>query len=495
MDSAAAASSSSGASHDLDFASALEVAEAICKKQVSSVELTRHIFERIERYDPALNAFVYQLKEDALARAGAADEAVAKREMLGVFHGVPILVKESFGVAGHPCTWGIPALKDSKAPRNAVAVDRLLGAGAIVVGATNVPVNLQDWQSYNPIYGTTNNPWDLKRTPGGSSGGAAAALAAGLGYLAMGSDIGGSIRMPSNFCGIYGHKPTLDLVNLRGHMAGGNFSALGFSTLLAVVGPMARSAPDLLAALKVLGGPEGWDAKAWKWELPPSRSASLKGFRVGYVLDDPIASPVPEVAATLEKVIEGLGRAGAEMKPGWPAGFRPAALLETYLFMLSAFGMSMAPAAEQQARRQKLANSSDPMAVGAMSSFADWQRQNLQRLGFRAQWQAYFDEVDVFLSPVAFETAFPHDHSEPQSERSIATVGGPRKYMDFLNWIATATLTGCPATVAPVGRTQGGLPVGIQIMGPYWEDATTITFAELLAREMGGFAPPTGYGE
>ena len=267
MDSAAAAFSSSGASHDLDFASALQAAEAIRKKQVSSVELTRHVFERIERYDPALNAFVYQLKEDALARAGAADEAVAKRETLGVFHGVPILVKESFGVAGHPCTWGIPALKDSKAPRNAVAVDRLLGAGAIIAGATNVPVNLQDWQSYNPIYGTTNNPWDLKRTPGGSSGGAAAALAAGLGYLAMGSDIGGSIRMPSNFCGIYGHKPTLDLVNLRGHMAGGNFSALGFSTLMAVVGPMARSAPDLLAALKVLGGPEGWDAKAWKWEL------------------------------------------------------------------------------------------------------------------------------------------------------------------------------------------------------------------------------------
>lgn len=495
MDSAAAAFSSSGASHDLDFASALQAAEAIRKKQVSSVELTSHIFERIERYDPALNAFVYQLKEDALARADAADEAVAKRETLGVFHGVPILVKESFAVAGHPCTWGIPALKDSKAPRNAVAVDRLLGAGAIIVGATNVPVNLQDWQSYNSIYGTTNNPWDLKRTPGGSSGGAAAALAAGLGYLAMGSDIGGSIRMPSNFCGIYGHKPTLDLLNLRGHMAGGNFSALGFSTLLAVVGPMARSAPDLLAAVKVLGGPEGWDAKAWRWELPPSRGASLKEFRVGYVLDDPIASPVPEVAAVLEKVVESLGRAGAKMKPGWPTGFQPAALLETYLFMLSAFGMSMAPPAEQQARREKLANATDPMAVGALSSFADWQRQNLQRLAFRAQWQAYFDEVDVFLSPVAFATAFPHDHSEPQSQRSIATVGGPRKYMDFLNWIAPATLTGCPATVAPVGRSQAGLPVGIQIMGPYWEDATTITFAELLAREAGGFAAPPEYSE
>lgn len=493
MDSATAVFSSGGPSHDLDFASALQAAEAIRKKQVSSVELTRRVFERIERYDPALNAFVYQLKEDALVRAREADEAVARGGALGVFHGVPIQVKESFAVAGHPCTWGILTLKDSKAPRNAAAVDRLLGAGAILTGATNVPVNLEDWQSYNPIYGTTNNPWDLKRTPGGSSGGAAAALAAGLGYLAMGSDIGGSIRMPSNFCGIYGHKPTLDLVNLRGHMAGGRFSALGFSTLLAAVGPMARSASDLMAAVKVLGGPEGWDAKAWKWELPPARGASLKEFRVGYVLDDPVASPVPEVATALEKVVESLGRAGAKMKPGWPTGFQPAALLENYLFMLSAFFASMAPGAEQQAGREKPANASDPMSAGAMSSFADWQRQNLQRLAFRAQWQGYFDNVDVFLSPVGFATAFPHDHSEPQSERRIATAGGPRKYMDFLNWIATATLTGCPATVAPIGRTQVGLPVGIQIMGPYWEDATTIAFADLLAQEMGGFVAPPGY--
>lgn len=214
---------------------------------------------------------------------------------------------------------------------------------------------------------------------------------------------------------------------------------------------------------------------------------------MGFVLDDSIASPAPEVATALEKVVESLGRAGATMKPGWPTGLQPAALLETYLFMLSAFFTSMAPPTEQQAQREKLANAADPMSVGARSSFADWQRQNLQRLAFRAQWQAYFDEVDVFLSPVAFATAFPHDHTEPQSERSIATVGGPRRYMDFLNWVAPATLTGCPATVAPIGRTQAGLPVGIQIMGPYWEDATTITFAELLAREVGGFVAPAGY--
>jgi amidase len=494
MDSAAAAFSPGAPLHELDFASALQAAEAIRKKQVSSVELTRHVFERIERYNPAINAFAYLLKEDALAQARKADEALARHESLGVFHGVPINVKESFSVAGHPCTWGIPAFKDSKAPRNAVVVDRLLGAGAVLTGATNVPVNLADWQSYNPMYGTTNNPWDLKRTPGGSSGGSSAAIAAGLGYLSVGSDIGGSIRVPSHFCGIYGHKPTLDLVSQRGQIPGGTPSAPGFSTLLAVAGPMARSASDLLAALKVLGGPEGWDAKAWKWELPAARGQSLKDFRVGYVLDDPIAAPTSDVRAALEKVVESLGRAGAKMTPGWPAGFRPSALLDTYLYMLFAFEVSMSPPEAQEEQRQKFTKMVGPAAAEALASFPHWQGQNLRRLGFRARWQAYFEEVDVFLSPVTFTAAFLQDQSEPQDARLVATVDGPRKYMDGLNWISPGTLTGCPVTVAPVGRTEAGLPVGIQIMGPYWEDATPIAFADLLAKEIGGFVPPPGYG-
>lgn len=495
MDSAAAAFTSGAPSHELDFASALQAAEAIRKKLISSVELTRHIFERIERYNPAINAFAYLLKEDALAQARKADDALARQESHGVFHGVPVNVKESFAVAGRPCTWGIPVFKDSKAPRNSAAVDRLLGAGAVLIGATNVPVSLADWQSYNPMYGTTHNPWDLKRTPGGSSGGSAAALAGGLGYLSVGSDIGGSIRVPSHFCGIYGHKPTLDLVSQRGHQPGGTPTAPGFSTFLAVAGPMTRSANDLLAALKVLGGPEGSDAKAWKWELPSPRAQTIKEFRVGYLLDDPIAPLTPDCRAVLEGTIESLSRAGARMKPGWPAGFQPSALLDTYLFMLFAFEISMAPPAAQEARRQEFAKISSSAAAGAASSFPSWQAENLKRLRFRAQWQSYFDEVDVFLSPVSFTAAFLQDQSEPQNERVIATLNGPRKYMDGLNWIGPGTLTGCPVTVAPVGRTEAGLPVGIQIMGPCWEDATPITFAELLAQEIGGFAPPPGYGD
>jgi len=494
MDSAAAAFPSALPSHPLDFASALQAAEAIRKRDISSVELTRHVFERIERYNPALNAFAYQLEEGALVRAKEADRALSRHEDLGVFHGVPVHVKESFGVASHPCTWGIPAFKDSKAPRNAVVVDRLQGAGAVLIGGTNVPVNLSDWQSYNPIYGTTNNPWDLNRTPGGSSGGSAAAVAAGLGYLSVGTDIGGSIRVPSSFCGIYGHKPTLDLVSQLGHSPGGVFAPLGFSSLLAVAGPMARSANDLLAALKVLGGPEGWDTKAWKWELPPPRAQELKEFRVGYVLDDPVAPVAPDVRVVLEKVLERLGRMAIQLKPGWPAGASPSALLDTYRHMLFAFFINMSPTEARQALRQQFEKMAGPDAAEDLASFPRWQAENLRRLGFRACWQDYFEEVDVFLSPVTFTAAFPHDQSTPQELRSIATAAGPRNYMDGLNWISSATLTGCPATVAPVGRTDAGLPVGIQIMAPYWEDATAIKFADLLAQEMGGFTSPPGYG-
>ncbi len=478
---------------DLDLASALQAADAIRRKQVSSVELTRRVFERIDRHNPALNAFVFQLREEALAAARRADEALAQGRSLGVFHGVPVHVKESFAVAGRPCTWGIPALRDSPAPRNSEVVDRLLGAGAVLLGVTNVPVDLTDWQTYNPIYGTTNNPWDLKRTPGGSSGGSAAALAAGLGYLSVGSDIGGSIRVPAHFCGIYGHKPTLDLVSQQGQQAGGNWAALGFSTLLAVAGPLARSASDLVAAMKVLGGPVGWDAKAWRWQLPASHHQDLRDFRVGYVLDDPIAPATPEVKSVLERVVVALERAGVQLQPGWPAGYKPAELLDNYLFHLQAFLESVAPPAIREAQRNELASMKLKHAGASLSSFADWQQQSFRRLGYRAQWQAYFEKVDVFLSPVAFTPAFAHDHSEPQGDRVIATSTGPRRYMDMLNWIAAATLTGCPATAAPVGRTEAGLPVGIQIMGPFWEDATPITFAGLLAREIGGFTAPPGY--
>jgi amidase len=480
-------------SADLVFASAATAARAIRERNVSSVELTKAAFARTDRYQSKLNAFTYLMREEALDRARLLDAMHARRETIGPLHGVPIHVKESFGVAGKACTWGIPTFRQNKATENADAVDRLLDAGAVLIGATNVPVGLSDWQSYNPIYGTTNNPWDLARTPGGSSGGSAAALAAGLGYLSMGSDIAGSLRVPAHFSGIYAHKPTLDLVSLAGHEPGGSRSSHGASTLLAVAGPMARSADDLMLALQLLGGPMAWDRKAWSWKLPEPRARELKNFRVGYVFDDPFAPVTAEQRPLFEAVLEVLRKSGARLVPGWPTRYEQAKLMETYDFMLQAFFATQMPQAQLVAERERRAKDPSPGARGIRSTFTEWQSEDRRRLEQRTLWQAYFQDVDVFLMPVAFCTAMAHDHREPQSARRIATASGPRPYDDLIKWIAAATLTGCPATAAPIGRTSAGLPVGLQVMGPFWEDATPVTFASLLAAELGGFTPPPAF--
>jgi amidase len=479
---------------DPDFGSALDAAAAISRRKIASVELTKHVFERIDKFQPKVNAFVYQMREEALAAARRADRAIARKEKRGPFTGVPVVVKESFGIAGRPCTWGIPALKGSRAAANSIAVERLLNAGAIIVGATNVPVNLTDEQSYNAIYGVTNNPWDTTRTPGGSSGGTSAALAAGLGFLGLGSDIGGSIRGPAHCCGIFGHKPTLDVVSLRGHLPGGELEHPGFSTLLAAAGPMARSAEDLEAALRVIGGPESPDSAAYSWLLPVPRRERLRGMRIGYVLDDPAMPVSSEIKPVLESVVRVLEKAGARLHPGWPPEFSFRELLFTYLFMLGAFLFSVMPVEEQEKQRAAFsARKDDAMAQGSLSDFASWQFQNRRRLALRALWQQYFDDVDAFLLPVLPVPAFPHDHSE-QSSRVLKTPEGQLPYLPaLLTYASIANITGCPATVAPAGKTATGLPVGIQILGPYLEDATPIRLAALLAKENGGFTPPPGY--
>ena len=479
---------------DPDFGSALDAARAIAARKISSVELTRRVFERIDRFQPKLNAFVYQMRDEALAAARRADEAASRKQKLAPLAGVPVLVKESFAVAGRPCTWGIPGLEKTRAAVNSTAVERLVDAGAVVVGGTNVPLELMDGQSYNQIYGTTNNPWDLARTPGGSSGGTAAALAAGLGFLGLGSDIGGSIRAPAHCCGIFGHKPTLDLVGFRGHAPGGASSPPGFSTLLAVAGPMARTAGDLEAALRILAGPDTPDSIAYSWRLPPPRLRRLRGFRIGYVLEDPLVKVSSEIRPALESAVRALEKAGAILKPGWPPGFSLPELFSHYLAMLWAFSFSVAPPEEQKRQRAEFAaHPQDPRASGSLLDFASWQRHNLARCGLRARWQHYFRDVDAFLLPALPVPAFPHDHS-PIATRTLATPEGPLPYMpSLLGYMSIAVLTGCPATVAPAGKTASGLPVGIQILGPYLEDATPIRLADLLAKENGGFTPPPGY--
>jgi amidase len=478
---------------DPDFGSALAAAAAIRAKEISSVELTQHTFRRIDAFQPKLNAYVYQLREEALAAAKQADEAIARNAPLGVFHGVPINVKESFGVKGQPCTWGMPEFKHVKSPKHAVAVRRLLDAGAILLGATNVPLFLMDTQAFNEVYGRSNNPWDLERTPGGSSGGSAASLAAGMAFLSIGSDIGGSIRTPAAFCGIYGHKPTLDIVNLLGHFPGGLHGDPGFSSLLAVAGPMARYAEDLEASLRILAGPESPDSKAFQWFLPPARHEKLSDYRVRYVLEDAMMPVSAETKSVLESAIRACEKAGASVTRGWPDGFRFQELLENYLFLLGAFDFSVMPPGRQAHVRPGLINRPDNIAKGALSHFAEWQIHNLKRLAYRAQWERLFESTDVFLLPSTFTAAFPHDPTPTDTRMIQLPEGGAQPFMNILAYISPATLTGCPATIAPAGLSKSGLPVGIQIVGPYLGDATPIRFAQLLAREIGGFQPPSGY--
>jgi amidase len=479
---------------DRDFGSAVDAAAAIRTRKVSSVDLTNHVFERIDKFQPKLNGFVYQMREQALSTARRIDGAVARKEKLPALAGVPVIVKECFGVAGRPCTWGIPMLKNTLAPANADAVQRLLDHGAVLIGGTNVPLELKDCQTYNEIYGTTNNPWDLNRTPGGSSGGAAAALAAGLGFLGLGTDLGGSIRAPAHCCGIFGHKPTLDVVSLRGCAPGGVRMDPGFSTLMSVAGPMARTAGDLELAMRVLGGPTPPDSVAYTWKLPTARHNQLRDFRVGYILEDPMTPVSSEIKPVLEAAIRAVEKAGARLKHGWPEGFSLPEMFSSYFTMLNALNFSLAPPERQQQQRAGfVANKNDQRAAGSLIDFAAWQRHNLRRLACRALWQQYFQSIDVFLMPILPVPAFPHDHS-PQQSRRLHTPEGSLPYLQAtLSYASVANFTGCPSSVAPVGKTSNGLPVGIQILGPYLEDATPIQFAGLLARDNGGFTPPPGY--
>src|SRR5437773_938828 len=288
-----------GAMLDTPFQSASALASLIRRKKIGCAELLELYLARVEKYNPTLNAIIATDLEGARKRARAADRALARKKPWGPLHGVPMTIKESYDVVGMPTTWGVPELKDHVPPRNALAVDRLLGAGVVLFGKTNVPIYLADYQSYNAIYGTTNNPWDLSRSPGGSSGGSGAALAAGLTGIETGSDVGASIRNPAHYCGVYGHKPTYDVVSYKGHTRS-NVS-VGDIT---VVGPLARGAEDLEIAMDVIAGPDEIDSRGWKLTLPRSKKKKLHDFKVAVLLSDPNAEVDQSVQDEIQKLAD-----------------------------------------------------------------------------------------------------------------------------------------------------------------------------------------------
>jgi amidase len=477
------------------FATAADMADAIRNKTISTRELLAIAFERIDRHNPAINAIVWQDREQAALRAKQADEALSAGRAPGVLHGVPVTIKESFAYRNSPNCWGVPPLAHVNSPRTAVAVERLESAGAIVIGKTNVPVMLGDWQTYNPIYGTTNNPWDLARTPGGSTGGGAAALAAGLGALTIGSDLSGSLRIPAHFCGVYGHKPSLELVSMAGFQPGPWDGSPGYPMDLSVAGPLARSARDLALALNVLGGATGDASKAWTWRMPVPRHRHLQDFRIGYVLDDEAVPVASDIGSVYAQTLSALEQAGATLEPGWPPGIDPRAQMPTFGYLLAALVTAGMSADERKGARERFEKDpGDIFAAAASEPHARWRQETMRRLSCRAAWQAYFQSHDVFLLPPAFTAAFRHDHSEPIGSRLVDTSHGRRPYaQDMPYWISPATLAGLPATVAPVGRTAAGLPAGIQIVAPMWEDATSIEFAALLSEVVGGFTAPSAF--
>jgi len=486
-------------SSDWSYRTAGELTAALAARQVSALELTEDAIARIEAHDGAINAVCVRDFDRALVAARAADAALAAGERRPLL-GIPMTVKESYNIAGLPTTWGFPAMKDFLAAEDALAVARAKAAGAVVLGKTNVPFALGDFQSYNDIYGVTGNPWDLGRTPGGSSGGSSAALAAGYGPLSLGSDIGGSLRAPAHYCGVYAHKPSLGLVPGRGHTPPG-MPALPRESDLAVVGPMARSAADLSLLLDVIAGPDPRDAGiAYRLELPPPRHEALKDYRVLVLDSHPLLPTADSVRAAIAGLAKGLTAAGVSVA-------RDSALLpdlsdaaRVYMRLLRAFlGFTIPPEVYEQIRlgvarldRGDLGFAAESLR-GWVVSHRDWLIDDSKRIRLRAQWAGLFGAFDAVICPVMPTPAFPHDHSGRPDDRRIAIDGVEVPYVDQLIWPGVATAPGLPATAIPVGLSPEGLPIGVQIIGPWLEDRTPLALAALIEQEFGGFVPPPGY--
>ncbi len=478
------------------FKSAVELSAALSTKKVSAVELTQDAIGRIERHDGKINAICVRDFERALGAAREADAALARGERKPLL-GLPVTVKESFNVAGLPTTWGFVPQKDFKPAEDALAIRRVKNAGGIILGKTNVPVGLADWQSYNDIYGTTNNPFDLGRTPGGSSGGSSAALAAGYGPLSLGSDIGGSLRVPAFHCGVYAHKPTYNLCPTRGHTPP-PFPAIPMERDMAVIGPMARSAADLTLLLDVMAGPDPLDlGVGYRLALPEARHAGLKDFRLLVIDGHPLLPASAEIRGAIDKLAGQLTRAGASVareSPLFP-DFGEASRL--YMRMLMGFLGAFFPPdvlAGARAGAAQLTPDDKSLAAGRLRgmtlSHQAWVLDEGARDGLRAQWRQLFKTFDAVICPIMPTPAYPHDHSPEQEKRRINIDGKDHVYPDQLAWPGIATLTGLPATAIPLGLSKDGLPVGVQIVGPFLEDRTPLKLAELIEREFGGFVPP-----
>src|SRR5262245_25316873 len=477
---------------DLAYVSALDLADAIRRRQVSSREALEYFLARIASLDKTINSVVTIDAERACAEADEADRLLARGETRGSLHGVPMTIKDSLQTRGMRTTSGALELANFVPQEDAWPVARVREAGAVIFGKTNLPSYAGDLQSYNEVFGTTNNPYDLTRTPGGSSGGSAAAVACGFTPLEVGSDIAGSIRLPSHMSGVVGHKPSYGIVPAHGQIPG----PPGTLTLadLAVVGPMARTVEDLEHVLEILAGPNRWEKAAWRLELPPPRRKKLTDYRIAAWLDDPRCLVEPGVKALLDTAARKLMDAGAALD----TDARPDFSLEKVAGVFSALLQAALAGGTARDRIEAYAASTEDTPLANTRRLVamrhrDWLSHNERRLQMRRRWEAFFERWDIMLLPIMPCAAIPHDHSEPPAAR-LAWVGGEqRPYWDLVTWMAPAGACYLPATVVPVGRLSNGLAVGIQIVGPYLHDRTTLDVAKHLLAMVGGCPRPVGF--
>ena len=477
---------------DIAFKSATDLAQMVANKEISARELLEHYLDRVDRYNDDLNAIIVDIRDEARSAADTMD-ADPKG---ATFHGVPMTVKESYNIPGTPTTFGNPEWKDNVTDEDAECVKKLRAEGVNVFGKTNVPLALADFQSYNDVYGTTNNPYDHSRIPGGSSGGSAAALAAGLTGLEIGSDIGGSIRNPAHFCGIFGHKPTFNLLWTRGHSPPGDVRAAGD---ISVIGPMARSAADLDHALRIMAGPDDIMAKGFKLDLPEWRGRSLKDLKVAVWKNDEQAPVAQEVEARVDLVAQALKDAGASVNEDARPGFAAGDSHDTYQSLLQAT-MSARMPDEDYASLKKYVDSLDPddqsnsakIMRAQVSTFKDWSANNELRHHLRWSWHEFFEDYDILLTPMMATPAFEHDHRK-FGERTLLVDNQERPYFEQVFWAGLTGVAFLPSTVIPTGLNPDGLPIGVQIVSAEYNDLVTIGIASELEAMGFNFTPPPNY--
>jgi Asp-tRNA(Asn)/Glu-tRNA(Gln) amidotransferase A subunit family amidase len=466
---------------NLNFLAAVSMAEQIRKKKISPIELVDAHLKQIEKLNPKLNAFVHVDAERARRAAEAAEAEVISNKKLGPLHGVPISIKSSIAVAGLRCEAGTRLRAGIVSAQDAPLVARLRAAGAIVLGVTNTPEFLMAWETDNVLHGRTNNPWDLERTPGGSSGGEAAAIAAGMSAGGVGSDGGGSIRVPAHFSGICGLKPTPGRIPATGHYP----ESAGPFALIGVVGPMARTVADLKVLFEVMQGPDCGDTCAAPVPLRWPSDAEARRLRIGYFEDDGRTPVTPETRAAVCTAAEGLRSAGFQVEPFHREGLEEARQLWHQLFVVAG-GMLLRPMFKGREAdlspilKQFLEWSAAEPTLTGETLLQVWIERDRLRARFLEQMQRY----PILLCPAAAIPAFRH------GERSWQVDGSTVNYLDAWSYMEFFNLLGNPAAVVPVGHSSEGLPIGVQIVGEPWEEEQVLSVAAALEKECGAWKIP-----